>query len=137
MHLPSSVAELHARLGKPADWWPLLGEEEAAFQECISLLRTTATKSGFHLVTPFRQRWQAKVSARGKQRSLGVFVRQLGGCCLGGAAFLYWAERATSLANEATQQERRRPAARQPAWHEERLCAPRRWQVARESGQSR
>ena len=36
-----------------------------------SLVRTTTT--GFHLVTPFRQRWQAKVSARGKQRSLGVF----------------------------------------------------------------
>ena len=73
MHLPSSVAELHARLGKPADWWPLLGEEQATRQECLSLLRTTATKSGYHLVTPFRQRWQAKVSARGKQRSLGVF----------------------------------------------------------------
>ena len=53
--------------------WPLLGEEQATRQECLSLLRTTATKSGFHLVTPFRQRWQAKVSARGKQRSLGVF----------------------------------------------------------------
>ena len=58
------------RLVPPAS---VLGEEQATRQECLSLLRTTATKSGFHLVTPFRQRWQAKVSARGKQRSLGVF----------------------------------------------------------------
>ena len=75
MHLPSSVAELHA----PGAWQagrlvaPAWCEEQATRQECLSLLRTTATKSGFHLVTPFRQRWQAKVSARGKQRSLGVF----------------------------------------------------------------
>ena len=73
MHLPSSLADLNVLLGKPAEWWPLVGEEQATRQECISLLRTTATKSGFHLVTPFRQRWQAKVSSRGKQRSLGVF----------------------------------------------------------------
>ena len=73
MHLPSSLADLNVLLGKPAEWWPLVGEEQATRQECLSLLRTTATKSGFHLVTPFRQRWQAKVSARGKQRSLGVF----------------------------------------------------------------
>ena len=60
-------------IGRPPDWVPATGEEaDAAFEQALDLLRAPGTKSGYTMVTAAGKKWQAKITARGKQRILGT-----------------------------------------------------------------
>ena len=60
-------------IGRPPDWEPATGDEAlAAFEQAVDLLRAPGTKSGYHMVTAAGKKWQAKITARGKQRILGT-----------------------------------------------------------------
>ena len=73
-----SNAGIMRRLGKPADWWPADGidsaESAALHQQCIDLLRSPKTISGYEEVYRVGKKWQAKpYISPGIQRSLGLF----------------------------------------------------------------
>ena len=74
MLLPSSYEHVLFLLGLAADYVPHTAEEADFFYERAIDLLKAPTKSGYMCVTRAGKRWQAKVTARGKQLILGSHV---------------------------------------------------------------
>ena len=72
--LPRSYERVLTLLGLAADYWPATEEEGVFFYERALDLLKAPTKSGYMCVTAAGERWQAKVTARGKQLILGSYL---------------------------------------------------------------